>query len=97
MDDGSKASRGKGFYLHTEGFTHEEVYLLVSMLHYQYDLQCTAQKHGDGLIIYIRSKSMNTFDILVRPHFHESILYKLLLFYLHLLTNHFVPFRCKSN
>ena len=77
MDDGAKPSWGKGFYLHTEGFTDQEVYMLVSMLHYRFNLQCTTQKHGSALMIYIKAKSINNFTALVKPHFHESILYKL--------------------
>lgn len=67
MDDGAKPSRTHGFYLHTEGFTHQEVYLLVSMLHYQFNLDCTTQKHGKSLVIYIKSGSMSTFYSLVAP------------------------------
>jgi hypothetical protein len=78
MDDGAKVSHGRGFYFHTEGFTHAEVYLLVSMLHYQFNLECTTQKHGSGLIIYIRAKSIKRFYELVSPHFHTSMRYKLL-------------------
>jgi hypothetical protein len=47
------------------------------MLHYKYNLECTTHKHGENLMIYIKTKSMKTFTKLVMPHFHESILYKL--------------------
>lgn len=80
MDDGAKSSdrsKGKGFYFHTEGFTPEEVYLLISMLHYKLNIECSAQKHGGKLMIYIKTKSMNTFYNLVSPHFHDSMRYKL--------------------
>ena len=75
MDDGSKTR--SGFYLHTEGFTKNEVYLLIGMLHYKFNLVCTAQKQKNNLRIYIRASSIKTFRALVLPYFEQSILYKL--------------------
>lgn len=75
MDDGAKSATG--FLLHTEGFTHNEVYMLCGMLHYQFSLVCTAQKHGNGLMIYITTSSMPLFRELVLPHFHPGFYYKL--------------------
>jgi LAGLIDADG DNA endonuclease family len=77
MDDGSRANKS-GFYLHTEGFSHEDVYLLVGMLHYKFDLLCSVQKHGNNLMIYIKVKSMTNFKKLVLPYFVPSMLYKIL-------------------
>jgi hypothetical protein len=70
MDDGAK--NATGFLLHTEGFTHNEVYMLCGMLHYQFGLGCTAQKHDKGLMIYIATSSMPLFRQLVLPHFHPT-------------------------
>jgi hypothetical protein len=75
MDDGAKAK--KGFYLHTKGFTYAEVYKLVAMLHYQFQLNCTVQNHESMPVIYIRTESMPRFVELVRPHFHQDMMYKL--------------------
>jgi hypothetical protein len=76
MDDGSKAR--SGFYLHTEGFSHEEVYLLAGMLHYRFELICSVQKHEQNLMIYIKAQSMNKFRKLVMPHFEPTMMYKLI-------------------
>jgi hypothetical protein len=75
MDDGAKAQ--KGFYLHTKGFTFMEVYKLVAMLHYLFQLECTVQNHDGMPVISISYKSMPHFVSLVRPHFHAHMLYKL--------------------
>lgn len=61
IDDGAKVSRRKGFYLHTEGFSMQEVCLLVSILHYRFDLSCSIQKHDKNFMIYIKSKSIVRF------------------------------------
>lgn len=75
MDDGAKASTG--FYLHTKRFTYNETYLLVSMLHYNFKLECTVQNHDGMPVIYIKAQSMRLFRSLVTPHFCESMMYKL--------------------
>lgn len=78
-DDSAKVSRGKGFYLHTEGFSMQEVCLLVSILHYRFDLSCSIQKHDNNSMIYIKSKSIVRFIAIVGPYFHPSIYYKLII------------------
>jgi hypothetical protein len=75
MDDGAKSATG--FLLHTEGFTHNEVYMLCGMLHYQFGLVCTPQKHDKALMLYISTASMPLFRQLVLPHFHPNFYYKL--------------------
>lgn len=79
MDDGSKTTKNRGFYLHTSeaGFTFSEVYLLVGILHYLFELNCTVQNHEERPVIYIKADSMENFRSLVSPHFHHSMLYKL--------------------
>ena len=57
MDDGSPAGKS-GFYLHTEGFTFDETYKLVGLLHYNFGLYCTVQKHAGKPVIYITAKSL---------------------------------------
>jgi hypothetical protein len=76
MDDGAAGTR-TGFYLHTNGFTFEESYLLAGMLHYQFGLVCTVQKRANQPTIYITAKSMGTFRSIVTPHFHTSMMYKI--------------------
>jgi hypothetical protein len=75
MDDG--ATTPSGFYLHTKGFTFDEVYLLAGMLHYQFGLFCTVQNHSNTPVIYIKSESYSKFVSIVKPHFHTQMLYKL--------------------
>jgi hypothetical protein len=75
MDDGGAAGNS-GFYLHTKGFTFEEVYLLAGMLHYQFGLFCTVQSHDRKPVLYITAQSMPRFKELVLPHFHSSMMYK---------------------
>jgi len=38
MEDGSSATGGSGLYLHTKGFTFEDVYKLAAPLHYMFGL-----------------------------------------------------------
>lgn len=75
MDDGAWTS--SGFYLHTSGFTFNEVYILAGILHYQFGLICTVQTKQGQPILYITAASMKTFRALVTPYFVPSMLYKL--------------------
>jgi hypothetical protein len=75
MDDGARTP--SGFYLHTEGFTFQECYMLAAMLHYQFELFSTIQLHEGKPMIKIAAKSMPLFLSIVTPHFHSSMLYKL--------------------
>lgn len=77
MDDGAATTSRSGFYLHTKGFTFEEVYLLAGMLHYQFGLVVTVQNHTNQPVIYITRKSTKNFINLVKPYFHTSLMYKL--------------------
>jgi len=75
MDDGSWTP--SGFYFHTEGFTFKECNLLVAMLHYRFGLFSTIQQHAGKSMIKIAGKSMPLFRNIVTPHFHQSMLNKL--------------------
>jgi hypothetical protein len=78
MDDGYK--QGSSVVLCTDNFTKEEVELLINVLKFKFDLDCTLylkNKIKGTYRIYIRSKSMNQFKDLVLPHFHSSMLYKI--------------------
>jgi hypothetical protein len=76
MDDGAKAQ--SGFYLHTKAYTFKEVYLLVGILHYNFNLNCTVQTHKNTPVINIKAESMPLFRALVLPYFHPSMTYKLI-------------------
>jgi len=75
MDDGGKT--GSAFNLHTQGFTHSEVVLLVKVLKDKFDLDCNIHSERDYYKIYIKTDSMVKFKLLVSPHFHPSMMYKL--------------------
>ena len=77
MDDGAAITKFSGFYLHTKGFTFNEVYLLAGILHYRFGLVCTVQNHTGRPVLNITSKSMPLFIKLVKPYFVPSIMYKL--------------------
>lgn len=77
MDDGGRTSSGSGFYLHTKGFDFKSVYYLVGILNYKFGIFSTVQNHENRPVIYITSKSKNLFVEMIRPYFHESLLYKL--------------------
>jgi len=77
MDDGGNTTSGSGFYLHTKGFEFIDVYYLVGVIHYKFNLMCTVQNHENRPVIYITSKSKQKFINIVFPYFHESMLYKL--------------------
>jgi hypothetical protein len=76
MDDGAKA--GSGFYQHTKAYTFNEAYLLASMLHYNFNLDCSVQNHKNTPVINIKAKSMPLFRALVLPYFHPTMTYKLI-------------------
>jgi len=75
MDDG--AYTPSGFYLHTKSFTFEEAYILAGLLHYKFGLVCTVQSHDSQPVVYITAKSLPLFISLVKPHFHNQMLYKI--------------------
>lgn len=77
MDDGNK--KENAFYLNTDSYTFNEVELLIKVLKQKFDLNCTYHKRGkDSYRIYIKFDSMTKFKSLVAPHFHDSMMYKLI-------------------
>lgn len=72
---GNKAQ--SGFYLNTQSLSKDENLSLIKILRDKFDLNCTINKQGQNDFIYIRADSINKFKTLVRPYFHESMLYKL--------------------
>lgn len=78
MDDGYKSNNN--FVFCTDSYTKEEVELLISVLKAKFYLDCTLyskDKVKGTYRIYIRARSMDLFKSLVRPYFHDSMLYKL--------------------
>lgn len=76
MDDGARPRPGSPF--HTKAYTFKEVYLLVGILHYNFNLSCTVQNHKNTPVINIKAESMPRFRALVLPYFHPSMTYKLI-------------------
>ena len=78
QDDGCKY-KNKGFKFCTDGFTLTEVKLLASLLSNKYGLKTSFIKTGvvNQYSIYIAKSSMETLIKIVKPHMHESMLYKL--------------------
>lgn len=72
-DDGAYAK--PGLYLHTKGFTFGDVYKLAGMLHYNFKLNVTVQRHENRPVIYIRANSVALFKTLVNPYMHPSMTY----------------------
>ena len=75
MDDGSKL--GSGFTLCTDSYSLTSVELLIKTLKDNFNLNCTIHKFNVNYRIYILNESMDIFKELVKPYFHESMIYKL--------------------
>jgi len=78
QDDGCKL-KNKGFKFCTNGYTLTDVKLLSSILSNKYGLKTSLVKTGvvNQYNIYVTKSSMETLIKIVRPHIHESMLYKL--------------------
>ena len=77
MDDGGNTSSGTGFYLHTKGFNFNSVYYLAGIIHYRFNIICTVQNDENRPVLYITAQSKSKFIEMIRPYFHDSLLYKL--------------------
>lgn len=75
MDDGAYAI--SGVYLHTKGFSFNNVYKLAGVLNYNFKLNVTVQSHENKPVIYIKANSMKNFRNLVIPYLDSSMFYKL--------------------
>lgn len=81
MNDGSLENGG--LILCTDSFKLKDVCLLIAILHYNFDLDCTLRKiknNSKGTAqyrIYIKRNSMDKLRNLVIPYMHTSFLYKL--------------------
>lgn len=72
MDDGD--NHRSGYIINTSGFTLDDVKVLQTVLHDNWGLEISIHSRNR---IYINSKSKSKFIGLIRPHFHNSMLYKL--------------------
>jgi hypothetical protein len=76
MGDGS--AHENGLYICTDSYNVTDVVRLINVFIIKYRLECNLNWHRPTQPrIYIKSRSMNLLDSIVRPHFHSSMLYKL--------------------
>jgi LAGLIDADG DNA endonuclease family protein len=74
-DDGANA--GYGLLLHTDGFSKEDVILLISVLDSKFGLRCSLyQRHKGQYAIYISAHSKERFIGLIYTFLHPSMKYK---------------------
>lgn len=78
MDDGCYHKK-RGIKFATNSFTLNEVKFLGSILKSKYNLDCSIHKTGvvNQYNIYIPKKDLNSFIKIVKPHIHQTMLYKL--------------------
>ena len=72
MDDGNN-----GGTIATNGFTEQEVDLLVNWLNSFWKLDCSKQKQLKNFVIHIKSGSRKQFDELIKTYMVKSMYYKL--------------------
>lgn len=78
MDDGSmKSNQSKGVILNTQGFSRQEVKMLIDLLKEKFDLEASERKQKEGYQIYISGKSYEKFVALVGKWIHPSMKYKI--------------------
>lgn len=72
MDDGNKTGT-----IATNGFTANEVEILIVWLKDKYGIQATKQKNKNNYVLHILSKSRIKFELLIAPYIIPSMKYKL--------------------
>ena len=75
--DGSFDQRDGVVVLHTQGFTKEEVELLVKTLNDKWDLNCTINKSGSGFKIRIPKKSVPVLQNYCGQHMPPMMRFKI--------------------
>lgn len=77
MDDGSKKSNGKAYYLCTDSFSLIEVKYLGYLFLKFWNIHVSYHKKGSNYRIYIPSKYQDTFKGLIKEFIVPSMFYKL--------------------
>lgn len=72
MDDGSNSGT-----IATNGFTINEVELLINWLYNKYGIYVTKQKNEGNYVLHISAKSRVKFELLIAPYIIPSMKYKL--------------------
>jgi len=75
MGDGSK--RNEGVTLYTDGFTLQEVVLLINILIIKFNINPTIHKEKKAFRIYINKIDLNKIRPHITPYFVEHFLYKI--------------------
>lgn len=76
-DDGEFKKKNRAVILNTQGFTLEEVELLISVLTDKFDLKCTINKNKNGYVIRISAKSLSVLQNLCALHMPNRMKYKI--------------------
>ncbi len=78
MDDGSiKSKQSKGVILNTQGFSKQDVLVLVKAVESVFNLEAKTRKQKEGYQIYISGRSYEKFKDLVLPHILPEMKYKI--------------------
>jgi len=76
-DDGSFNKLYRAVILCTNGFSKEEVNLLINVLNSKWNLDCTINKSGNGFVIRIPSSSLPILQALLKDIMPPMMLYKI--------------------
>lgn len=76
MDDGSK--NNCSYYLHTEGFTLEDIEFLRNMLECKFSVFTEIHHNRGKNVIYIKAVSRELFTSLISPYVCDSMRYKII-------------------
>jgi hypothetical protein len=76
-DDGCFCKTHHVVTLNTQGFTKEEVELLIIDLNNKWNLECTINKSKNGFLIRIPRKSLPILQGLLKDHMPPMMLYKI--------------------
>ena len=66
-----------GVVLNTHSFSIAEVELLINVLTTKFGLICKIRFHREKPLIYISKKSLKLLQVIVKPYFVPSMLYKI--------------------
>jgi hypothetical protein len=74
---GNGAIKNNGITLCTDGFTLQEVVLLINILILKFDIQPTLHKEKGNFRIYINHNNLLKLYPYIKLHFHSDMLYKI--------------------
>jgi len=77
MDDGSYHKGTSNYYFATDGFSLNDVTVLVDMLKTNFSISATIHQRKNKYVLYIPAKSRERFTSLIYPYLCNSMLYKI--------------------